>query len=89
MPPATLPPEMHTLIAGADNLIRTAESFNHARMIHQPRGLLEHTLSWCKTECRAEWRWQMVEMSGQDKPGRYIFFFDSEADYLSFVMKWA
>lgn len=84
-----LPPEIETQIPGADNLIRTAESFSHAHSIMQPRGMLEYTLAWCKSECQGEWRWQMVEMSGQDKPGRYIFFFDSERDYLAFVMKWA
>lgn len=86
---AKIPAEIDNNIFGADNLIRTAESFNHARSIMQPRGMLETTLAWCKSECQDEWRWQLAEMSGQDKPGRYIFFFDSERDYLAFVMKWA
>jgi hypothetical protein len=72
----------------SDDLIRTAESFRHARSIVKAWGGLEEVLTWCRSECQGEWRWQLVEMSGQDKPGRYVFFFDREADYLAFVMKW-
>jgi hypothetical protein len=46
-------------------------------------------LNWCKSELRGEWRWQLLEMSSAIKPGRYIFYFDDERDYLAFVMKWS
>jgi hypothetical protein len=30
-----------------------------------------------------------LEMSSDIKPGRYIFYFDNERDYLAFLMKWS
>jgi hypothetical protein len=69
--------------------MRDKDSFNHAQEISKEFGILEHVLDWCKEELSAEWRWQLVEVSSDHKPGRYIFYFDSERDYLAFVMKWS
>ena len=68
---------------------RCRDSFNHAQEIAKPFGMLESVLDWCKEELSAEWRWQLVEVSSDRRPGRYIFYFDSERDYLAFVMKWS
>lgn len=68
--------------------IRLGDSFNHACEIHKPFGALENVLNWCKGELTADWRWQLVDVSSDIRPGRYIFYFDSERDYLAFVMKW-
>ncbi len=70
-------------------IYRTRESFNHAQEIVKPFGMLEQVLDWCKNELRDEFRWQLVEMSSDIKPGRYIFFFDDDRDYLAFVLKWS
>jgi hypothetical protein len=70
-------------------IYRTKESFNHATEIIKPFGVLESILDWCKSEMVDDWRWQLVEMSSDIKPGRYIFFFDSERDCLAFVLKWS
>jgi hypothetical protein len=68
---------------------RNRDSFNHALEIVKPFGVIEHVLNWCKSELRSDWRWQLLEMSSDRKPGRYMFYFDDERDYLAFVMKWA
>jgi hypothetical protein len=68
---------------------RNSDSFNHALEIVKPFGVIEHVLNWCKSELRSDWRWQLLEISSDRKPGRYIFYFDDERDYLAFVMKWA
>ena len=68
---------------------RDRDSFNHALEIVKSFGVIEHVLNWCKSELRSDWRWQLLEMSSDLKPGRYIFYFDDERDYLAFVMKWA
>lgn len=68
---------------------RSRESFNHACEIVKPFGVLEAVLVWCKANLQDEWRWQLVEMSSDIKPGRYLFFFDNERDYLAFVLKWS
>ena len=68
--------------------MRDRDSFGHAQEIVKPFGVIETVLNWCKSELRGEWRWQLLEMSSDRKPGRYCFFFDDERDYLAFVMKW-
>jgi hypothetical protein len=68
---------------------RCRDSFNHAQEISKEFGVLEHVLDWCKEELSSEWRWQLWEVSSDRRPGRYCFFFDSERDYLAFIMKWA
>jgi hypothetical protein len=69
--------------------MRDKNSFDHAHEIVKPFGVIEHVLNWCKVELRGEWRWQLLEMSSDIKPGRYCFFFDDERDYLAFLMKWS
>ena len=69
--------------------MRDKDSFDHAQEIVKPFGVIEHVLNWCKVELRGEWRWQLLEMSSDIKPGRYCFFFDDERDYLAFLMKWS
>jgi hypothetical protein len=69
--------------------VRDKDSFNYAEEIVKEFGVLEHVLDWCKQELTADWRWQLIEVSSDRRPGRYCFFFDSERDYLAFVMKWS
>jgi hypothetical protein len=68
---------------------RCRDSFSHAQEIAKPFGVLERVLDWCKEELSAEWRWQLIEVSSDHRPGRYIFYFDSERDCLAFTMKWS
>ena len=68
---------------------RDKDSFDHAHEIIKPFGVIERVLDWCKSELAGEWRWQLLEMSSDIKPGRYIFYFDNERDYLAFLMKWS
>ena len=67
---------------------RDKESFGYAQGIDKAYGTLGDVLDWCKSELTADWRWQMIEMSATDRPGRYIFYFDSERDCLAFTLKW-
>ena len=68
--------------------IRDRDSFNYAKEISKEFGVLEAVLDWCKEELTADWRWQLREVSSEHRPGRYIFYFDSERDCLAFTMKW-
>lgn len=68
---------------------RDRESFHHAHEIVKAFGVIEAVLDWCKSELQHDWRWQLIEMSSDIKPGRYCFFFDDERDYLAFLMKWS
>jgi hypothetical protein len=69
--------------------VRDRESFHYAHEIVKPFGVIETVLAWCKSELQHDWRWQLIEISSDIKPGRYCFFFDNERDCLAFVMKWA
>lgn len=67
---------------------RSKESFSFAREIHKPFGQIDLILDWCKTELVGEWRWQLVDPSTDQRPGRYIFYFDSERDFFAFTLYW-
>lgn len=69
--------------------LRDRDSFDHAHEIVKPFGQIEQVIDWCKDQLAEEWRWQLVDVSSAQRPGRYIFYFDSERDCLAFVMKWA
>ena len=69
------------------NKIRHAESFNHAIKISKPFGSIDQIIEWAKSELKDEWRWQVVQTSTDKLNGQYIFYFDSESDYLAFVLK--
>ena len=74
-------------LAGIHNS-RNKDSFQFAVEISKPWGRLEPVLEWCKSELTDDWRWQMIDMSTDLKPGRYIFYFDGERDCLAFTLKW-
>ena len=67
---------------------RSRESFRYAREITKPFGKLDRVIDWCKTEMVGDWRWQLVDVSSDQRPGRYIFYFDSERDYFAFTLYW-
>lgn len=71
-----------------DYQIRDKESFAYAKEISKPWGGLDIVLAWCKTELVGEWRWQLVDISSDIRPGRYIFYFDSDRDCCAFTLKW-
>ena len=68
--------------------IRPGDSFRYAREILKPYGELDRVLAWCKTELIDEWRWQLIDGSSDHRPGRYIFYFDSDRDCCAFALKW-
>ena len=68
--------------------IRPGDSFEYAREIHKPFGELDRVLAWCKTELVGEWRWQLIDVSTDKRPGRYIFYFDDDRDYFAFTLYW-
>jgi hypothetical protein len=69
--------------------VKKSDIFPYALEVVKPFGVLDCMISWCKSECSQDWRWQLVEMSTDVRPGRYIFYFDSEKEYFAFYMKWS
>jgi len=80
--------EAGPLLTSPLDYMRDKDSFDYAKEISKPFGILEHVLDWCKEELVGEWRWQLIDVSTDRKPGRYIFYFDSERDCLAFTIKW-
>lgn len=72
-----------------DYKFREKDSFLYTREIVKPFGLIDPIIAWCKTELQSDWRWQLIEVSSDTRPGRYCFFFDSERDLCAFTLKWA
>ena len=83
----TLHREAGPLLTSPLDYMRDKDSFNYAQEISKEFGVLERVLDWCKEELVNEWRWQLIDVSSNHKPGRYIFYFDSERDCLAFTMK--
>jgi hypothetical protein len=68
---------------------RNRESFLYSREIAKPFGELDRVIDWCKTEMIGDWRWQLVDVSSDRRPGRYVFYFDSERDFFAFTLQWS
>jgi hypothetical protein len=66
-----------TLLTSPMVFARDQDSFNYAQEILKEFGVLESVLDWCKEELVEEWRWQLIEVSSDHRPGRYVFYFDS------------
>lgn len=71
-----------------DYASRTQDSFRYDCEIAKPFGKIDTILDWCKHELRDEWRWQLIAASGDQRPGRYHFYFDNERDYFAFLLYW-
>jgi hypothetical protein len=67
---------------------RDKTSFAYSRTITKEWGGLDPIIEWCKSECRSDWRWQLIEVSADHRPGCYVFYFDSELDCCAFTLKW-
>lgn len=67
---------------------RDKESFRFSRECFRTWGHLNEVLDWCKAELVEDWRWQLIDLSTDTRPGRYIFYFDGERDCLAFTLKW-
>ena len=76
------------LLTSPMEYMRDKDSFSYAQEIAKPFGVLEQVLDWCKEELVGEWRWQLIDVSTDRRPGRYCFFFDSERDCIAFTMRW-
>lgn len=67
---------------------RDRKSFSHAYDLRKPYGGLDGVLLWCKSECRGDWRWELVEVATDKRDGWYIFYFDLDLDFTAFLLKW-
>ena len=78
----------HLIDSKIEAMLREGDSFEFCREIAKPFGQLDAVLDWCKTELQGDWLWQLIELSHENRPGRYKFYFDSERDCVAFVLQW-
>lgn len=69
------------------SMARAEDSFGHAIRLSRPWGWLDRAIVWAQSEMTHDWRWQIVHMSSDQRPGDYVFYFDSDRDYFAFCMK--
>lgn len=48
-------------------------------------GQLEEMIGWCRTNCSGEWGYSVMNGAGKE-PGTYSFQFESEKDYVTFLV---
>lgn len=77
-----------TLLKEPLSLLQEAVNFAHACEISKPYGQIELILNWARQNLDHEWRWQLIECSTDKTDGRYIFYFESEKDCMTFVLRW-
>lgn len=68
---------------------RESSSFAFRHEIAKPFGALDSVIAWCRDQLTGDWRWQLIEVSTDQRPGRYTFYFDSERDYVAFMLQWS
>lgn len=68
---------------------RLSNSFAFSKKIVKSYGTLDKILDWCRQELADEWRWEIVEQSGDIRPGQYVFYFDSDRDACAFSLSWS
>ena len=69
--------------------VRAKESFLFSMEISKPYGHIDDILIWSKSELLGAWRWQLIDVSTDHRPGRYVWYFDLDRDYFAFTLKWA
>jgi len=48
-------------------------------------GDLHEMITWCSHNCHGEWGYSVLDEAGE-KPGVYSFKFESEKDYITFLV---
>lgn len=71
-----------------DQVVHQDFEYSYAKEISSPFGGLQTVLDWCKIELQGEWRWSLIDVSSDQRPGRYRFYFQNERDTVAFTLKW-
>ena len=50
-----------------------------------PWGRLQDVIEWCTDHCQHDWHFGVVKEAGKES-GTYKFMFDSEIDYITFLL---
>lgn len=56
------------------------------KSVDLPWGELQEVVQWCQTHCQNDWTFAMLQLPGMYANGKYVFKFESEKDYINFVL---
>lgn len=62
-------------------------SCKYYERLTKPFGVLDEIIDWCSRENSGDWHWTLENVNGTE--ASYVFFFASDKDYLSFLLKWS
>lgn len=54
-------------------------------ILNLPWGKLQYVIEWCTDNCQSDWHFSVVNNAGKES-GTYKFMFDSEKDYITFML---
>lgn len=60
-------------------------NITHRCDIAIPYGNLQPIIEWCQNNCKYNWHYKILNEAGSS-PGFYQFLFDSEVDYVNFLL---
>ena len=49
-------------------------------------GKLKPVIEWCTNNCANDWGYDCVEFAGGHDGGLYDFYFETESDYINFIL---
>lgn len=67
------------------SIITTLNKINFKCDISIPYGELQPVIEWCQDNLKDDWRYYILNEAGS-APGHYEFIFESEIDYINFLL---
>lgn len=58
---------------------------SHKISVKIPYGELQSTVEWCDRNCKDDWRY-MEDPNADYLTGGWVFFFESDRDYVAFTL---
>jgi len=49
-------------------------------------GNLKPVIEWCERNCACDWGYDCVELAGGRESGLYDFYFETESDFINFIL---
>jgi hypothetical protein len=49
-------------------------------------GELKPVIEWCQRNCANDWGYNCLEFAGGSDGGLYDFYFETESDYINFIL---
>lgn len=61
-------------------------SVSFEKSVDLPWGELQNVVQWCQAHCQKDWTFAMLQLPSNHASGQYLFKFESEKDYINFIL---